>query len=549
MDGLVNKYSLLDEYENRIQTFGIQIDNTRQGAYGALNPELHHLRCKTDAASFISYLASLFRENDMPNHITKILDFFEQLNAIPRCSGHEAQVRRWLQHWADGLGFESQADDGGNLVVRVPATEGHHGDPILILQGHTDMVCEKTPDSRHDFSKDPIRSHMDQDWLTAGDTTLGADNGIAIAYMMALAEDDDVIRPPLELLFTVDEESGLNGAKLLRPDFVKGKTLINLDSEDEGVFTIGCAGGIDTTITRTMGFEPVPKDHQALCLLVGGLKGGHSGIDIDKHRANANKVLARALERIGGTCAVRIGSLEGGTRHNAIPRDARATVWIPSSEASSVRMAVKAVESMVRTEYAATDQEMFIRLIAEDEGGNMLNALTPEETRHAIRMLLALPNGVAAMELEFEGTVETSCNLATVNLDDGRLSILVSQRSSVMSRLEELRATVHSLAALSGADVQDANDYPPWQPHAASSVLKRSISVYRRMFDRPPEIRVIHAGLECAVIGDIYHGMDMISFGPNIENAHAPGERLLVPSVEAVWKFLVATVEELATAD
>ena len=484
----------------------------------------------------------------MPSHITKILDFFEQLNAIPRCSGHEAQVRHWLQHWADGLGFESLADDGGNLVVRVPATEGHYGDPILILQGHTDMVCEKTPDSKHDFSKDPIRSHMDQDWLTAGDTTLGADNGIAIAYMMALAEDGDVIRPPLELLFTVDEESGLNGAKLLRPDFVKGKTMINLDSEDEGVFTIGCAGGVDTTLTRTMRFEPVPRDHQAHCLLVGGLKGGHSGIDIDKHRANANKVLARALERISGTCAVRIGSLHGGTRHNAIPRDARTTIWIPSSEATFVREAVKAVESMVRSEYAATDQEIFIRLIADDEGDNLLEALTPEETRHAIRMLLALPNGVAGMASEFEGTVETSCNLATVNLTDGRLSILVSQRSSVMSLLEELRATVHSLAALSGAEVQDANDYPPWQPDTESSVLKRSISVYRRMFDRPPEIRVIHAGLECAVIGDIYSGMDMISFGPTLENAHAPGERLLVPSVEAVWKFLVAAVEELASA-
>ncbi len=484
----------------------------------------------------------------MPTHTTKILDFFEQLNSIPRCSGHEAQVRQWLQQWADGLEFESQADAAGNLVVRIPASEGHHGDPILILQGHMDMVCEKTPDSKHDFSKDPIRSHMDQDWLTADDTTLGADNGIAIAYMMALAEDTDVVRPPLELLFTVDEESGLNGAKLLQPDFVQGNVMINLDSEDEGIFTIGCAGGVDTTLTRPMAFEPIPNDCQAHGLLVGGLKGGHSGIDVGKHRANANKVLARALERIGSTCVVRIGSLEGGTRHNAIPRDARATVLIPSAEAGKVREAVTAVESIVQAEYAATDPGIYIRLNADEDRDKMLKALTPAETQHALRMLLALPSGVAAMSSEFVGVVETSCNLATVNLVDEHLSILVSQRSAVMSRLDEIRAGVHSLAALSGAGVQDANAYPPWQPNTDSSVLKTSVSVYQRMFDRLPEIKVIHAGLECAVIGDIYRDMDMISFGPNIENAHAPGERLSVPSVEAVWKFLVATIEELATA-
>jgi dipeptidase D len=486
------------------------------------------------------------QENDMSIHTEKILGYFEQLNSIPRCSGNEAQVCRWLQQWADRSGLESQTDAGGNLVVRVPAAEGHHKDQILILQGHMDMVCEKTPDSKHDFSKDPIRSRMDQQWLTADDTTLGADNGIAIAYMMTLAEDPDLVRPPLELLFTVDEESGLNGAKLLQPDFVKGNVLINLDSEDEGVFTIGCAGGVDTTLTRNMSFEPVPAGHQACRLLIGGLKGGHSGIDIGKHRANANKILARALERIRSICVMRIGSLEGGTRHNAIPRDAKATVLIPSSEAATVQKAVKALESTVLGEYGATDPEVFIRLEAEADGHDILRALTPADSQHVIQMLLALPSGVACMSSEFQGLVETSSNLATVNLVDQQLSILLSQRSAVMSRLEEIRSAVHSLAALSGADVQDANAYPPWQPDTESLVLKTSKAVYQRMFGRPPEIQVIHAGLECAVIGDIYSGMEMISFGPTIENPHAPGERLLVPSVEAVWKFLVATIEELA---
>jgi dipeptidase D len=495
----------------------------------------------------VSSLEPSNQENDMAIHIKKILDYFEQLNSIPRCSGNEVQVCRWLQQWADALGYESQVDAGGNLVVRVPAADGHNTDPILIIQGHMDMVCEKTPDSKHDFSRDPIRSRMDQQWLTADDTTLGADNGIAIAYMMALAEDTDLVRPPLELLFTVDEESGLNGAKLLQPDFVKGNVLINLDSEDEGIFTIGCAGGVDTTLTRKMSIEPVPADHQAYCLLIGGLKGGHSGIDIGKHRANANKILARALGRIRSTCAMRIGSLEGGTRHNAIPRDAKATVLLPPAEAMTVQKAVKALESVVLAEYGATDPEIFIRFEAEADGPNIQKALTPADSQHVVQMLMALPSGVASMSSEFQGLVETSSNLATVTLTDDQLSILLSQRSAVMSRLEEIRSAVHSLAALAGAEVQDANAYPPWQPNTESLVLKTSKAVYQRMYGRPPEIQVIHAGLECAVIGDIYSGMDMISFGPTIENPHAPGERLLVPSVEAVWKFLVATIEDLAT--
>jgi dipeptidase D len=496
----------------------------------------------------VSSLEPSKQENDMSIRIKQILGFFEQLNSIPRCSGNEVHVCQWLQQWADGLGYESQVDAGGNLVVRVPAADGHDKDPILIIQGHMDMVCEKTPDSKHDFTKDPIRSRMDREWLTADDTTLGADNGIAIAYMMTLAEDTDLVRPPLELLFTVDEESGLNGAKLLQPDFVKGNVLINLDSEDEGIFTIGCAGGVDTILTRNMAVEPVPAGHQAYRLLIGGLKGGHSGIDIGKHRANANKIMARVLKRIHSACVMRIGSLEGGTRHNAIPRDAKATVLIPSSEAVTVEKAVKAVESTVLAEYGATDTGIFIRYEAEADGRNVQNVLTPADSQHVIQMLLALPSGVASMSSEFQGLVETSSNLATVNLVDERLSILLSQRSAVMSRLEEIRSAVHSLAALSGADVRDANAYPPWQPNTDSFVLKTSKAVYHRMFGRPPEIQVIHAGLECAVIGDIYSGMDMISFGPTIENPHAPGERLLVPSVEAVWNFLVATIEELATA-
>ena len=482
----------------------------------------------------------------MTKHTQLILDYFEQLNAIPRCSGNEARVCQWLKQWAERLGFENQTDDGGNLVVQVPGTPGSQTDSPLIIQGHMDMVCEKTPDSTHDFLKDPIKSHREKEWLTADDTTLGADNGIAIAYMMVLAEHGDLVRPPLELLFTVDEETGLNGAKLLPPGFVQGRTMINLDSEDEGIFTIGCAGGVDSTLTRAMETCAIPESFKSYSLVIGGLKGGHSGIDIGKHRGNANKILARTLECIRQCSGMRIIALDGGTRHNAIPRDATGTLAIPAAETGAAQQAVAQLADKVRTEFASVDPDLFIHLTANEDFHENTKALTLAETEHTIRLLLALPSGVAAMSSAFEGLVETSNNLATVSLSDAKLSILVSQRSAVASRLEEIQSGVHSLAALAGADVQDANAYPPWQPDTQSRLLKTSQSVYQRMFQKKPVIQVIHAGLECAIIGDIYSGMDMISFGPTIQNPHSPDERILVPSVEAVWTFLVALLEDLA---
>jgi dipeptidase D len=483
----------------------------------------------------------------MAVYTDKILACFEKLNTIPRCSGNEARVGQWLQQWADRLGFDRQSDSVGNLVVRVPASKGHENSPSLILQGHMDMVCEKTPDSKHDFTMDPIISHLEQEWVTANDTTLGADNGIAIAYMMVLAEDQTIAHPPLELLFTVDEETGLNGAKSLEDDFVKGKMLINLDSEDEGIFTIGCAGGIDTTLTREMNIAPVDGACRLYQLVVGGLKGGHSGIDIDKQRANANKILARALKQIRKLADLRVVALDGGTRHNAIPRDAAATVLIPISAAGAARRAVRQLAAVVQTEYAVDDPQLYITLSEFESPEVIDHALTLSHTDLVIQLLLALPNGVAAMSSHLAGLVETSSNLATVKLEKNQLKIKVSQRSAVVSRLEEITSGIHAVAALAGAKIRDANDYPPWPADAESCLLNKSKTVYRNLFGKQPIIQVIHAGLECAIIGNIYDGMDMISFGPTIENAHSPDERLLVPSVAQVWDFLVALLDELNT--
>jgi dipeptidase D len=481
----------------------------------------------------------------MTDRTGKILEYFEQINYFPRCSNNETRLCQWLQQWAKDHNLDFQSDTAGNLVVRVPASAGYERAPVVVLQGHMDMVCEKTPESNHDFTKDAIISHREGDWLTADETTLGADNGIALAYMLALAEDPSIAHPPLELLFTVDEETGLNGAKNLKPDFVRGRILINLDSEDEGVFTIGCAGGIDTHMTLDVQLERVPADGALYKIIVGGLKGGHSGIDIHKRRGNANKILARTLSHIRAQTDMAVVTLSGGSRKNAIPRDAWALIWVEACQKAMIPVAVRHMENTVRAEFVHSDKDLFIKATPVPEAPSGREALCQRDTDHIIRMLLALPNAVAAMSMELEGLVETSSNLATVDIAGSRISVVSSQRSAIMSCLDEITAMVHSVAGLAGAAVQDQDAYPAWQPDMDSALLRRSKSVYRQLFGQEPVIQVIHAGLECAIIGDIYPGIDMISFGPTLCNPHSPDERLYIPSIAKVWDFLVALLAQM----
>lgn len=480
----------------------------------------------------------------MKKSTTAVLTYFEQINAIPRCSKNEGRLHRWLKDWAQGMGFETQADAAGNLVVRIPAGTGSENAPIVVIQGHMDMVCEKTPDSTHDFAKDPIVSHMEGDWLTADRTTLGADNGIAIAYALALAEDSTIKRPPLELLFTVDEETGLNGVKAMAPDLIEGNRLINLDSEDEGIFTIGCAGGMDTTIKGVFEQRPVNEDDAWTSITIGGLTGGHSGIDIHKQRASANKLMGRTLNHLQQRIPCRLAGLTGGTRHNAIARDATATVTCSSSEQPMVLKVVSEMAQIIKQEHRSLEPDLFVRAQSESPSGGY--ALTAADTQRIIDMALALPHGVAGMSRAVDGLVETSSNLATMTLEEGRLTALSSQRSSIASRLDEMTARVHAVARMAETEAQNTNGYPPWQPNMGSMLLQESKAVYRRLYDQEPVIQVIHAGLECAIIGDLYPGIDMISFGPTIENPHSPSERLHVPSVEKVWQFLVTLLSGLA---
>jgi dipeptidase D len=475
----------------------------------------------------------------MDQNVERILKLFQQINEIPRCSKNEEKIVLWLRQWAEEKRFPVKVDAAGNMVITVAPSAGYERSPVIVIQGHVDMVCEKSPDSDHNFSNDPIRHVVEDDWLRADKTTLGADNGIAIAMAMALASDDKVAHPQLELLFTVDEETGLNGAKLLEPGFVKGKVLLNVDSETEGEFTVGCAGGRHTHVSCKLTLTGLNGNNTFYGLKMLGLHGGHSGIDIHKQRANANKVLARTLDRLSTLCQIRLISLKGGTTHNAIPRDAAATFACDPSQAAAVSKVARDFQNTLQTEYAVTEPLLALSLFPVDSGPKGNKALSKQETRKVIDLLLSLPHGVMGMSPDFEGLVETSNNLATVEILDDSLQILTSQRSSVMSRMDEVTTIINATAALAGADSRSGSEYPPWTPATQSALLKRCKEVYTNVSGRQPAIQSIHAGLECALIGDKYEGMDMISFGPTMEDPHSPNERLFIPSIGKVWEFMV----------
>jgi dipeptidase D len=479
----------------------------------------------------------------MQEYVKAILDYFEQINAIPRCSKNEAQIALWLKQWAETNQLPVNQDAAGNLLVDVPPTAGYENAPVIVIQGHMDMVCEKSPDSNHDFSKDPIQNIVDGDWLHADNTTLGADNGIAIALAMALASDKSIAHPPLELLFTVDEETGLNGAKELEAGFIQGRVLLNVDSETEGVFTVGCAGGRHTHISRKLELAALAPESQLFNLNVSGLHGGHSGIDIIKQRASANKIMARTLDRLAAVCDIQLVSINGGTAHNAIARDADALIACAAAGGADLSGTVSEIERTIRTDYGRIENNLAIKLSPARSAGQNKTALSVAETRAVTNLLLALPHGVMGLSTTFADLVETSNNLATVEVNGDTLQILTSQRSLTRSRLDEISATVAATAALAGAGSRYGSEYPPWTPNMQSALLRVCKRVYSQVFDQEAIVKSVHAGLECAIIGDKYVGMDMISFGPDLRDPHSPNEGLFIPSLEKIWQFMVALLE------
>ena len=471
----------------------------------------------------------------------KILNAFEQISQVPRPSKKEEKIVAWLMNWAAGNGLEARTDEALNVLIKVPASAGFENSQTLVLQGHMDMVCEKAKGFSHDFDNDPIELiYTDDGWLTANQTTLGADNGIAIAMAMVAATDKSVRHPALELLFTTDEETGLTGATSLKPGFIQGKQLLNIDSEDEGVFTVGCAGGEDACIRLPFITNENPDGYSAFKLVGGGMSGGHSGIDIIEERANAIKILFRCIHQISGKTDVRISSVSGGTARNAIPRDAEAVLLIPANDAGAAIACIEQLEQTLKSEYRKTDPNLSFTLTPVS---GEFSAASADTTRRAIDTIFAYPDGVTAMSKDIEGLVETSNNLATVKLENGKLVILSNQRSSNMDSLALLCNRILSVARMAGAEGETNGGYPSWKPNMDSRLLARCVNVFEGRFGKKPVVEAIHAGLECGIIGAKYDGMDMISFGPTIKNPHSPDEKIEIESIGKTWDFMVALFE------
>jgi len=466
-------------------------------------------------------------ENLEPKIVWK---YFEEICKIPRCSKHEEKIAEYIMEVAKKHGLEVEKDEVGNVVARKKAN-GYENAPMITLQCHMDMVCEKNKDVEHDFSKDPIQPYVDGEWVKAKGTTLGADNGIGLAMCLALMEEKNIKHGPLEFLFTVDEETGLTGAFNLKKEFIKGELLINLDSEDFGVIYIGCAGGGNSTIKLPVRFENVEKE--GLRIHVKGLKGGHSGIEIDKGRANSIKLLARILYNINA----RISKIEGGDKHNAIPREAIAEVVVDGN----VMDKIKELEAAFKNEYSKTEPDLKV----EVENCKITKVIDEESNKKLIKLLMGLPHGVIAMSQEVEGLVETSTNLATIRMND-EATIVMSSRSSINSALDALMQSIRCIGELAGASVEEGSKYPGWKPNLESRLLKIASDAFKELYGKEPEKKAIHAGLETGVIGDITGINEIISIGPQIEHPHSPDERVHIKSVEEFWKYLLHLLEKVA---
>lgn len=473
---------------------------------------------------------------------TKVFDIFKQINAVPRPSKHEEKMIAFLQDFAAKRGLPCKVDECGNVLIAKPATPGMEKKAKVVLQGHMDMVCEKNSDVEFDFYKDAIQSYIDGEWMKAKGTTLGADCGIGDALALAILDTDDVEHGPLECLFTRDEETGLTGAFEMKPGFMTGKYLINLDSEDEGEIFVGCAGGANTTATFRYTEVDVPAGYFSMTVTLSGLQGGHSGDDINKSRANANKLLARFLYQEMEKMDVMINEIDGGNLHNAIPREASAIISVPTDCKETVKADANIFFSDIETEFSVTEKNFYFNVTSATP---QAKAIDPQTARNLVYALQAVHNGILAMSQDIEGLVETSSNLASVKKHDGEILVVTSQRSSIGSARVNMSNTVAAVFILAGAEVSTGDGYPGWKPNPSSELLKIAVESYKCLFGKAPKVKAIHAGLECGLFSEKYPGLDMVSFGPTLRGVHSPDERLLVPTVEMVWNHLVDILKNI----
>lgn len=473
----------------------------------------------------------------------RVFEQFARINEIPRPSKHEEQMIEYLKEFGKARGLETQVDETGNVLIRKPATTGMENRPTVILQSHMDMVCEKLVDIDFDFEKDAIQTCIDGEWLTAKGTTLGADDGIGCAIELAILDSDDIEHGPLECVFTRDEETGLTGAEGMKAGFMTGDMLINLDSEDEGQIFVSCAGGRNTTATFRFEREDAPSGLFFLKVSLKGLVGGHSGDDINKKRANALKTIARFLYQTQERYGLRLVSYNAGKLHNAIPRDGVAVFGIPTEKKEDVRADWNVFASQVEEEYHVTEKGMQFGMESTDGG----KVLPLEVSTKLIQALQAVDNGVFAMcqDEELAWLVETSNNVASIETRDDEVKIVASQRSNVMSALDNQAATIKAVFQLAGAEVVQGEGYPAWKMNPNSKLTAIAVETYRKLFNKEPKVLGIHAGLECGLFSEKYPNLDMVSFGPTLRGVHSPDERLLIPTVQMVWDHLLAILKEI----
>ncbi len=471
-----------------------------------------------------------------------VWNWFAQLCAIPHPSKQEEAIATHIVSWAQNKGLSVTRDTVGNVIIKKPATPGYENRKGVIMQAHLDMVPQKNNDTEHDFATDPIKPYIDGDWVTAQGTTLGADNGIGLCATLAVLEDDSIEHGPLEALFTVDEEAGMTGAFGLEPGYFDGEILLNTDSEDEGEVYMGCAGGVDANIRFSLTHDQAPQEHKAFALVVEGLKGGHSGVDIHLGRGNANKVLTRALFELANSFDLRIASIDGGSLRNALPREASAEILVPNAQVAAFKEALSELTATFKQELSAVEPDLAIFL---DPSEAIEQVFDMNLQKRLLASLYACPHGVFRMSDEIDGVVETSNNLGVIQTRNGEVYIQCLIRSLMDSRRSDAQNSIASVFELAGASVEFSGAYPGWQPDTSSQIMGVVRETYNELFGEVPKIMVIHAGLECGLFKDAYPNWDMVSYGPTIRFPHSPDEKVLIATVERFWQLTLAILKNI----
>ncbi len=471
----------------------------------------------------------------------EIWENFVALNAIPRPSKKEEKVRQFMLNFGKSLGLETFEDKIGNVIIKKPATPGMENRKTVALQSHLDMVPQKNKDKEHDFEKDGIDMLIEGDWVTADGTTLGADNGIGVAAIMGILASKDIPHPPLEALFTIDEETGMTGAQELQEDILDAEIMLNLDTEEDDELDIGCAGGIDISATGNYKTEAIPQDHKAYKIHVKGLTGGHSGMDIHLYRGNANKIMNRLLYK-GMDKGLRVANIHGGGLRNAIPRESEAVIILPKDKANEILSDLKTLGNTIKIEQEKQDPNLEIIIQETELPENIMNK---DAQASLIKTVYAAHNGVYRMSPDIEDLVETSNNVAQVRVENGEIQIENLTRSSVESTKEDLANTLKSAYELGGLKVVMSGSYPGWKPNPNAKILSIMTDLYKKLYHDEPKVVACHAGLECGIIKSHYPNMEMISFGPTIQGAHSPDERVNIKSVQKFWDYLKETLKNI----